>query len=235
MKDSRWDLKAHRSSRPIVVAHRAGNDLVALRQAERLGIPIIEADLRLFAGRVEVRHLRTLGPVPIFWDEGRLAPPWMPRLLLEQLLDEAAPSTELLLDLKGRNLSLAARVAAMLETRAPACHVSVCARNWRLLEPFQGLGGVRVIHSVGSRRQLRALRQRAAAGALEGVSIHRKLLDPAIVTWLRAHSALVLSWPVASSNEARELAWWGVDGLITERFEAIAAAVASEETLPQTA
>jgi hypothetical protein len=71
---------------PFLVAHRAGNDLARLRHAEDLGIPLIEADVHLFAGRLEVRHLQTVGPLPIFWDRWALAPPWAPRLLLAELL-----------------------------------------------------------------------------------------------------------------------------------------------------
>ena len=35
-----------------------------------------------------------------------------------------------------------------------------------------------------------------------------------------------MSWPVATLDEARRLAGWGVDGVITERFEALAPALA---------
>ena len=52
----------------FVIAHRAGNDLDRLRRAQQLGIAVIEADLHLYAGRIEVRHLKTLGPVPVLWD-----------------------------------------------------------------------------------------------------------------------------------------------------------------------
>ena len=85
---------------------------------------------------------------------------------------------------------------------------------------------MRVVHSVGSRRQLRALRRRFARRRLAGVSIHRRLLDPATVADLRARAEMILSWPVATLEEARRLGAWGVDGVITERFEALAPACA---------
>ena len=81
---------------------------------------------------------------------------------------------------------------------------------------------MRVVHSVGSRRQLRALRRRFAGRRLGGISIHRRLLDPATVADLRARAELIVSWPVATRDEARELWGWGVDGVITEHFEALA-------------
>jgi glycerophosphoryl diester phosphodiesterase len=211
---------------PFIVAHRAGNDLELLRRAEGVRPRLIEADVHLFRGRLEVRHLKTLGPLPILWDRWYLAPPGTPRLELAELLACAGPETELMLDLKGRNPRLGHRIAAELERRPPAGRVSVCSRSWRLLEPFLGEPDVRVVHSVGSRRQLRALRRRFAGRRLAGISIHRRLLDPATVADLRARAELIVSWPVATAEEARRLGAWGVDGVITERYEALAEGLA---------
>jgi hypothetical protein len=209
---------------PFLVAHRAGNRLDDLRRAESLGIPLVEADVRRFAGRLEVRHEKTVGPVPILWDRWKLAPPWAPRLLLDELLDAAARDTELMLDLKGGDPRLAADVGRALERRRGHAPVSVCSQSWALLEPFRGRDGVRTIHSVGSTKALRALHGRFAGERLEGVSIHRKLLDAGVVAALHERAPLVISWPVATPDEARELAGWGVDGLITERYETLAVA-----------
>jgi glycerophosphoryl diester phosphodiesterase len=79
---------------------------------------------------------------------------------------------------------------------------------------------------VGSRRQLRALRRRFAGQRLSGISIHRRLLDRATVADLRERAELIVSWPVASVEEARRLHGWGVDGVITEHFETLAPALA---------
>src|SRR5690348_2407672 len=108
-----------RATGAFVIAHRAGNDLARLRQAQRLGIAVVEADLHLYAGRIEVRHLKTLGPVPVLWDRWTLAPPWAPRLRLERLLAAVGAHTELMLDLKGRDRRLPALVAAALGEHAP--------------------------------------------------------------------------------------------------------------------
>jgi len=209
---------------PFVVAHRAGNDLGILRHAEALAPRLVEADLHLRRGRVEVRHLKTLGPVPLLWDRWRLAPGWTPRLQLDALLAAAASDTELMLDLKGRDAALSRRVAEALAAR-PA-RVTVCARNWTLLEPLREVLGIRLVHSVGSRRQLRALRRRFAGRRLAGVSIHRDLLDPATVADLRRRAELVITWPVSTVDEANRLGEWGVDGVITERFDSLLPALA---------
>jgi glycerophosphoryl diester phosphodiesterase len=183
---------------------------------------LIEADVHLYRGRLEVRHLKTLGPLPVLWDRWYLASPRTPRLELAELLAGAAPGTPLMLDLKGRNPRLAMRVAAELARHEG--EVTVCSRSWRLLEPFLDDPAVRAVHSVGSRRQLRALRRRFAGRRLGGVSIHRRLLYAETVADLRARAELIVSWPVATAEEARRLGAWGVDGVITERFEALAEA-----------
>jgi glycerophosphoryl diester phosphodiesterase len=196
----------------ILVAHRAGNDLKRLREAEALGIAHVEADVRLWRGRLEVRHLKTLGPIPVLWDRWRLANPFAPRLVLAELLASVGPRTGLILDLKGRNGELARRVLAALGDR-PA---TVCARDWRLLQPFVDRPSIRVVHSVGTMRQLRRLHRRHAGARLEGVSIHERLLDASTAPELRRLSTFVMTWPVNTLQRAEELVALGIDGLISD-------------------
>ena len=197
----------------FVVAHRAGNSLVRLQDAERLGVALVEADIRLWRGRLEVRHLKTVGPLPILWDKWRLENPFAPRLQLRDLLVEARPETQLLLDLKGRNSRLAELVRDTLPSGRP---VTVCARSRGLLEPFADLDHVRLFQSVGSRRQLRTLLRAADGVVLDGVSIHERLLDERVVEALRGLGAVVMSWPVNSLERAGELARLGIHGLISD-------------------
>ena len=173
-----------------------------------------------------MRHLKTLGPVPILWDKWMLASPRTPKLLLDELLAAAGPSTELMLDLQGRDPRLSRRLAAAIAAAGRDSRITVCSRNWRLLEPLRDLDGVRVVHSVGSRRQLRALRARFAGRRLAGISIHRELLDAAAVQDLHRRADIVMTWPVETLAEARRLSGWGVDGLISQDFERIAGALA---------
>jgi glycerophosphoryl diester phosphodiesterase len=203
---------------PFVVAHRAGNDLARLRAAEALGISLVEADVHLFRGRVEVRHLKTIGPLPILWDRWRLANPFAPRLLLYDLLAAVSPDTELMIDLKGRDERLCRHVLDALAATPPR-RTTVCSRSWSLLEPFRGRPRIRVVHSVGSARQLRMLLRRYPMQSLQGVSIHERLLDGTTVQELRRRAALVVTWPVNTLQRARDLAAWGVDGMISDRPE----------------
>ena len=217
------------SSSPFLVAHRAGNDLSMLRRADaQTTVRLVEADVHLFRGRMEVRHLKTVGPVNVLWDRWELASPRTARLLIERLLADAAPDTELMLDLKGRDPRLPGRLLDALAEAGERGRVTVCSRNWAFLEPLDSVPGVRVVHSVGSSRQLAALRRRFSGRRLEGISIHRKLLDAAVVADLRTRADLILTWPIADPDEARLIGGWGVDGVITERFDALAAELAAE-------
>jgi glycerophosphoryl diester phosphodiesterase len=213
---------------PFLVAHRAGNHLELLRaaEAEHRGA-VVETDVNLFRGRLEVRHLKTLGPLPLFWDRWEFAPPWRPRLLLSELLAAAAPETELMLDLKGQDPRLAERVIETLEPYLGERRVTICTRAWPLLESFEGLP-VRRIHSVGTAKQLRALIRGSSTRRIEGVSIHERLLDLAAVTELRRVAGVVMTWPVNDLPRATELVRLGVDGLISDRPSVISGLAAPE-------
>jgi glycerophosphoryl diester phosphodiesterase len=210
------------SSSPFVVAHRAGNDLRHALEAAAQGARLVEADVQLHRGRLEVRHLKTLRPLPILWDRWRLVSAFRERLLLPDVL-ALAPDVPLMLDLKGDDTRLVPLLLAQLGER-PA---TVCSRSWRLLDLLEGRPGITVVHSAGTRRELREMLRRAEAGRLAGVSVHERLVDASSSTLLRAAAAVVMTWPVNTAERARELVALGVDGLISDRPELIRDALAA--------
>jgi glycerophosphoryl diester phosphodiesterase len=210
---------------PFLVAHRAGNRLADLRLTERLEPSLVEADIRLYRGRLEVRHLKTAGPLPVLWDRWELRASWRPRLRLEELLEATSPETELMLDLKGPRRRLAERVLRTIEPYLGERRFTACARWWRLLEPFAGTP-VRCIHSVGNARQLRELLRRFAYQRLEGVSIHERLADRETMAALGEIADVIMAWPVNEPERARALLRLGVAGLITDRAAAMSRALA---------
>lgn len=201
--------------RPLAVAHRAGNRLEDLRMAEALGVDLIEADVHWYFGRLEVRHEKTLGPLPVFWERWRFVRLPAPRLQLDRLLEAAAPGTELMLDLKGPDPRLARAVAAAVSDRDGTAGLTVSARNWWLLRPFAALSGVRRVRSVGSRFQLKILLG-LTRGSLDGVSIHEELLDMETVRSLHRRTPLILTWGARTAERVEQLRQLGVDGIITE-------------------
>jgi glycerophosphoryl diester phosphodiesterase len=178
-------------------------------------VSLVEADLRLYRGKLEVRHLKTVGPLPILWDRWQLVAPWHPRLQLHELLAATGLGTELVLDLKGRRMQLAVLVRAAIEPYLERRRFTVCARSWKMLEPFSE-SPARRVYSVGTPRQLRMLLERFHGMRLDGVSIHERLLDGTTVAALKAIADVVMTWPVNKPERARELLRLGVDGLITD-------------------
>jgi glycerophosphoryl diester phosphodiesterase len=206
---------SERGATPFLVAHRAGNCLAELRASELLGTELVEADIRLYLGRLEVRHLRTVGPLPILWDRWQLAAPWCRRLQLRELLAATAPETELVLDLKGTKVCVAEKTLEAIVPFLGARRFTVCARAWPLLEPFAGLP-VRRLHSIGTESELRRFLERFGADRLDGVSIHERLLRPDTVAALRSIADVVLTWTVNRPARASELVRLGVDGIVTD-------------------
>jgi glycerophosphoryl diester phosphodiesterase len=83
---------------------------------------------------------------------------------------------------------------------------------------------------VGSARQLARLRRRFSGKALDGVSIHERLLDAETARELRAMTGTILTWPVNTAARAQELAALGVSGLISDRPGELHAAVSGAGT-----
>jgi glycerophosphoryl diester phosphodiesterase len=214
------NLRAMDIAPPFVVAHRGGNDRAKLRAAETRGVPVVEADVHLYRTRVDVRHGRRLGPLPVVLDEGRLAPA-RAQFTLDELLAESSPSTTLLLDLKGRDLRLSERVLDVVAPHLQDRRFAVCARDWPLLRPFRAEQRVHALPSIGSTRELDAflagVRPRAA-----GVSVRDSLVDRATVHRLRRRADLVLCWTVNCGDRAAELTSWGVDGVTTDALDRLA-------------
>jgi glycerophosphoryl diester phosphodiesterase len=204
------------TGRPLVVAHRAGNSVATVKAAEAAGVDMVEADLHLFRGAIEVRHEKTIGPLPIFWERWRLVEVRAPRMQLGELLRAVAPDTHLLLDLKGPSSRLSRRARDVVGEAFAGRSFSVCARNWLLLRPFTNVPGVTVVRSVGSRLQLWLVTSWRGARHPDAVSIDERLLDGHVVARVLARTDVVFAWGVTSEARLRELHAIGVTGFILD-------------------
>jgi glycerophosphoryl diester phosphodiesterase len=211
---------------PLVIAHRAANALDGLQVARDGSAHMIEADVHLFRGRLEVRHLKTVGPIRILWDRWRLANPYAPQLVLEDVLEATASlDAELVIDLKGRSRKVAQRVRdAIALQRLAGRHFTICARAWHLLDEFESAPDLRLVHSVGSNRQLRRLLHAAGGERIEAISIHERLLTESTLNHLQPRTAFIMTWPVNSEKRARELRAAGVHALISDNPASVFAA-----------
>jgi glycerophosphoryl diester phosphodiesterase len=203
------------------IAHRAGNDLARLAPALAAGADLVEADVHSHRGRLEVRHTKTLGPLPWLWDRWYLVPASEPRLYLHGLVEALPATAHVMLDLKGWHPRLGARVREVMAAAAPGAPYTVCSRTWPALSAFDDLPHVQVVHSVRNRVELRLLLRRLATRATWGVSIHRDLLTLETVRRLHGHAGVVMTWPVNTPATLAQVRAVGVDAVISDHLEAL--------------
>ncbi len=222
----------------LAIAHRAGNDLDALRTAVELGADLLEADVHVRSGALEVRHSKHLRPLPVLWDSGtdgrlELTSTTTPQLSLDRLLDglaEAAvhdrPAPGLMLDLKGPG-RVGPRVGALLAGRPPVPGLLVCGRWWPGVEATAAVPGVRTVLTARTRPELaRLLRRVRRARPPYGVSLHGSLLVPAAVAELRRRVEVVMSWGVNDRDTLARVVDVGVNGIISDSPEVLAEVLA---------
>jgi hypothetical protein len=208
-------------TRPLIVAHGGANSPEELARVDGHA-DVVEADVRLFHRRLDVRHAKSIGPLPIFWDHGRLVERGTPRVPLHEMLGRVGDDLALMLDLKGYDPRMVSDIlAATLDWRRRR-PLFMSARAWRIADRLTGCDGVTVLHSVGAPRQLRSLLRRYGPGSLDGVSVHQRLLDPAVVAALRERARHLWTWPIDDPARGATLAGWGVTGLISDVPERLA-------------
>lgn len=207
----------------LAIAHRAGNSLAGLHVANTLGVDVIECDVHEFRGRLEVRHLKSAGPLPFLWDRWELASASAPRLGLAELLDADEHGTTFMLDLKGRSASVGRAVASLLHEVGHHRDLLVCGRQWRSVDALAQMPYVRRVLSARNRLELtRLLKRLSSTGQTYGVSVHQSLLDVATVAELSHHVEVVMTWPVNDLPTLDRLLDIGVTGIISDEDEILA-------------
>lgn len=217
--------------KPLAIAHRAGNSLAGLHEANALGVDVIECDVHHHRGRLEVRHLKTAGPLPFLWDRWELASAAAPRLGLRELLEADQHGTTFMLDLKGRAASTGPAVATLLHDVAPHRPVLACGRHWPSVERVAQLPYVRAVLSARNRRELARLLHRLETGRpVHGVSLHRSLLDEDLVVRLHRHVEVVMTWPVNDLAALDSVLALAADGVISDEHTVLAALLSRRRT-----
>lgn len=217
------------SPHPFAVAHRFGNTLAGLDQARRAGADIVEADVWPYRGQLEVRHTKTLGPLPVLWDRWSIERGWRPRLQLAELLAALDSDTLLMIDVKGRDPAAPGRIIETLRSGWPGKPVIVCSQNWEQVERFRHYPEALPVYSIGNRWQLRRARQRLEHAQWDAISIQAHLLDEQVVRALKARVRIVMTWPVNNRQLLDQVTGWGVDGVTSDSLDLIATIVAQRE------
>jgi glycerophosphoryl diester phosphodiesterase len=210
--------------RPVVaVAHRAGNSLAGLRVAHEIGADVVECDVHEHRGRLEVRHLKTAGPLPFLWDRWELASASAARLGLDELLAADAHGTTFMLDIKGPRATVGEDVARFLHEQGHHRPVLVCGRWWPAVETVARLPFVQPVLSARNRGELVRLRRRLALGPpVHGVSVHRSLLTAEVVTELHGRVPVVMTWPINDTAALDATLALGVTGIISDEPSVLA-------------
>jgi glycerophosphoryl diester phosphodiesterase len=208
----------------LTIAHRRGNTVAGLREALDSGVDLVECDVHAYRGRLEVRHLKTMGGLPWLWDRGELVHRRRhAHLELHELVDALGDDHRLMIDLKGLHPRLAPGVARLLREAAPDRGLTVCTKSWWMLERFDV--PVRRVLSASSRRGLARLVDRVAASPVDGVSVRRSLLTPDVVDRLHRGTDLLMTWPVDTPDALADARRLGVDAVISKDLDLLCGVV----------
>jgi glycerophosphoryl diester phosphodiesterase len=209
------------TGRPLLVAHRAGNDPRSARAAAEAGADLVEADVHLRRGRLELRHPRRIGPV--LWDREGVGLARGAPQAPEPALAALGPRAEPLLDLKSGPPRLAEAALAAARDALGDRNVTIASRRWDLLERIAGAPAVRIVRSAASRREVERLLRLAGKGRLgDGASVRADLLSPGVAAALREAAPFLATWPVGGAGEAERLAGAGVTALIVDDLALLA-------------
>lgn len=199
----------------MLVAHRAGNHPDTARLA--IGrADLIELDVHVRAGQVEVRHEKVLRPTSRLWERWHLLPADTEIILLEDVLGAIAADVPLLLDLKCFTSRAARRIRAAIGDCRP---LAVSSRSWWTLRAFRDRQDTVLLRSCAGRRQLWLARMLPGLGDQVGIVAHERLLDAATVRSIRVATPLLFSWAIRSDMRGRELSEAGVTGLIVDDLD----------------
>ena len=214
--------------RPVAIAHRAGNDLARLEHATSIGADLVELDVWLRRGRLEVRHARTVGPLPLLRERWRLSPAWGPRLDLGAVIEAAGPDVQLMVDLKSETLALSEGVAAAFDRGLRGATYAVTTREWWLLEPFEGREGVCLIPSAAWPHELAELMP-TLGDRFHALSMHITLVEPALMSELAGRGVSTFVWPVNTTAELERVLGAGAAGVNSDNLDLLAQVISNGE------
>lgn len=204
--------------RPLMIAHRAGNSVALAERAMAAGADLIETDVWRFRKRLEIRHVKTMGPVPLLWDRWELHPGWGPRFQLTGLIENVPADRRLLLDLKGEDPNLGTAIVETIQDLQPTRQIIVCGRTWHQLDRIVDHPRVTVFYSVGSDEELANVWSRLKPMRHPAVSVNCRYLTPELMRRFKDVGATVVSWTINTIESAKRFHEMGVDGFTTDNL-----------------
>ena len=216
-------------TRPLASAHRAGNELALALKAIDMGADLLETDIWSHLGGLEIRHLKTFGPIPLMWDKWYIHGWMRDRLRLQTLLDDLPNDLRLFLDLKGYHPWLGKRIVSSIRKAHPERQILLCGRNWRQLDPVARMPNVFVFYSVGDEKQLGKVWAKLEGMPHPAISINFRLLTEDVIARLKDRGAVIVAWTVNDPATARRLWDLGVDCFTSDNQDLLADIVARRE------
>ena len=207
----------------LLIAHRAGNDLKLLSEAFAAGVDYAEADVWLYRKRLEVRHDKTAGPIPLLWERWSLRPGWERRLVLSQVVRAASGRGKLYLDLKGQEKALPATLTSELKLIGLSELAFSSPRWWYLDELKPDFPEAALFYTISSHDRLVELRPRLAKREISAVAIKSSIVSKDVIGELRdAGVEDITTWGVETHEEAQAVFASGVNGVTSKNLEMLA-------------
>jgi len=198
----------------MIVAHRYGNSVETARIGSELS-DMVEVDVHLWHGRLEVRHAKRLWILQRQWEQWHLLPSDTAVPSFAEILSSLPPNTPLLVDIKGWRPKMVGLVQEAIGNERP---IVASARAWWLLAHIRDRPRTTLLRSVGTRRQLWLVKRmaRSRGGPRPGTVIHQRLLDPRTAAALLDIAPDLYTWDVDSKQRADQLTTMGATGLIID-------------------
>ncbi len=207
----------------LLIAHRAGNDLKLLAEAFAAGVDYAEADVWLHRKRLEVRHNKTLGPIPVLWDRWSLRPGWKRRLVLSEVVRAASGRGKLYLDLKGGEEALPAALASELKLMGVSDLAFSSPLWWYLDELKPEFPAAVLFYTVSSLERLEEFRPRLAKREISAVAIKSEVVSKDVIGELRdAGVEDITTWGVDTREDAQAAFASGLNGVNSKNLELLA-------------
>lgn len=205
--------------RPLAIAHRWGNSISTSLAAIEAGFDMIETDLWPFHGRLEIRHAKSIGPLPVYWEKWYIEGIGNHQLQLAELVRALPPTAPLFIDFKGTLPWLGERAIEAIEEIQQGRQVIVCGRAWTQLDPIESLPNVHAFYSVGTEAELPLVWEKLEAQENPAISIHHGLLDDDTMERLNGLGTTIVAWTVNDPAVAANLFRRGVDGFTSDNVE----------------
>ncbi len=204
----------------LLIAHRAGNDLGRLAEAFAVGVDYAEADVWLYRMRLEVRHEKTAGPLPFFWERWSLKPRWRRRLVLSDVVRAAIGGGKLYLDLKGVEKRLPAMVASELKIIG-LTDVAFSSPNWWYLDRLKPeFPDAVLFYTLSNLDLLAQVRPRLAKREISAVAISSEIVTRDVIEELRdAGVQDITTWGIEDREAAQAVLASGVNGITSKNLD----------------